>query len=125
MLHHVDLHVRDLAATRALFDGLAEHVGYRRLVDEPDFVSYETQDGGRPRIGLILNPDHRPGSIRLAFAVGTREQVDAAASAARERGARAIEGPGVHSEYGDYYAVFFEDPDGNKYEIVADEALRA
>lgn len=119
MLHHVDVHVRDLAAARALFDGLAEHVGYRTRVDEPDFIGYETEDGGRPRIGLLLDPDHQPGTMRLAFAVDTREQVDAAAGAARERGARAIEGPGVHPEYGDYYAVFFEDPDGNKYEVVA------
>ena len=34
----------------------------------------------------------------------------------------AIEGPGIHPEYGDdYYAVFFEDPDGNRYEICLDE----
>jgi len=35
------------------------------------------------------------------------------------RGARAIEGPGLHPEYGEYYAVFFEDADGNRFEIVA------
>jgi catechol 2,3-dioxygenase-like lactoylglutathione lyase family enzyme len=121
MLHHVDIHVRDLAAVRALFDGLAEHVGYSRLVDETDFVGYETADGGRPRIGLILDPDHRPGSMRLAFAVATRAQVNVAARIATDRGARAIEGPGVHIEYGAYYAVFFEDADGNKYEVVADK----
>jgi|HubBroStandDraft_5_1064220.scaffolds.fasta_scaffold00002_68 catechol 2,3-dioxygenase-like lactoylglutathione lyase family enzyme len=122
MLHHVDVHVRDLAAGRALLHGLAEHVGYSRLVDEPNFVGYETAGGGRPRIGLILDPDHRPGSTRLAFAVATRAQVDVAARIATDRGARAIEGPAVHTEYGAYYAVFFEDADGNRYEVMADEA---
>ncbi|MEO6835796.1 MAG: VOC family protein, partial [Candidatus Tumulicola sp.] len=99
----------------------AEHVGYRRLRDdEPDFVGYETVKGGRPRVGFILDSGHRSGSMRIAFAVGSRDRVDAAARVARERGARTIEGPALNPEYGDdYYAVFFEDVDGNKYEIVA------
>ena len=35
---------------------------------------------------------------------------------ARAAGARNIEGPEVYEEPG-YYAVFFEDPDGNKLEV--------
>jgi predicted lactoylglutathione lyase len=119
VLHHVDVHVRDLDAARALFDAIAPYIGYRKLSEESDFAGYETADGGRPRIGLILDPEHQAGSMRLAFSVGTRQQVDAVAQAAREHGAAAIEGPGLHPEYGDYYAVFFEDVDGNKFEIVA------
>lgn len=119
MLHHVDVHVRDLGAARALFDAFVAHVGYRKLADEADFVGYETAGGGRPRIGLILDTEHRAGSMRLAFSVETREQVDAVARAAREAGATSIEGPGVHLEYGEYYAVFFEDAEGNRFEIVA------
>ncbi len=124
MLHHVDVHVRNTDIASALFDALAEHIGYRRVgdsqeFDEPGFVGYETADGGRPRIGLIPDPGQRAGSTRLAFGVATRERVDAAARAARDHGARAIEGPAVHPEYGDYYAVFFEDSDGNKFEVVS------
>jgi glyoxylase I family protein len=122
MLHHIDVHVRDLTAASAFFDALAEHVGYRRRVDpEPDFVGYERCDAGRPRIGFTLDPAHRAGTMRIAFAVATREQVDAAARAAVARGARGIEGPSLNPEYGDdYYAVFFEDPDGNRYEVLVD-----
>lgn len=120
MLHHVDVHVRDIAATRALLDGLAKYIGYRQLVNEPNFVGYETAVHGRPRIGLILDPDHRAGSTRLAFAVATRQQVDEVARIARDQNSQTIEGASVHSEYGDYYAVFFEDGDGNKFEVVAD-----
>jgi catechol 2,3-dioxygenase-like lactoylglutathione lyase family enzyme len=125
VLHHVDLHVRNIDAARELLDALAEHIGYRRITrsdepEEPGFVGYETATGGRPRFGLIPDPASLPGSTRLAFAVETRAQVDAAAGIAREHGARAIEGPGLHPEYGDYYAVFFEDAEGNKFEITAD-----
>lgn len=119
MLHHVDVHVSDIGPARALFDAIAPHIGYRKLSEEePDFAGYETADGGRPRIGLILDREEKAGSMRLAFSVETRAQVDAAAQAAKEH-ATAIEGPGIHPEYGDYYAVFFEDADGNKFEIVA------
>ena len=125
MLHHIDIHVRNIDATQRLLDALAEHIGYRRVsesgeFEEPGFVGYETVAGGRPRFGLIPDPASLPGSTRLAFAVEKREQVDAAAVIAREHGAKAIEGPGLHPEYGDYYAVFFEDADGNKFEIAAD-----
>ena len=119
MLHHIDVHVRDLAATSAFFDGLANTLGYRRCGGEPGFVGYETESGGRPRIGFIHDPEHRAGSMRLAFSVDSRDQVDAMASVARERGARVMEGPGPNPEYGkEYYAVFFEDPDGNRLEVV-------
>lgn len=125
MLHHIDIHVRNLDTARALFDGLAEEIGYRTLGNDVDFAGYETISGGRPRFGLILDPEHRAGSMRVAFAVKTPAQVDAAARVAARCGARAIEGPGLHPEYGDYYAVFFEDADGNRFEIMADEAAAA
>lgn len=121
MLHHIDIHVTDIESAQRLIDAVAPHVGYRKLDDgEPDFAGYETAAGGRPRFGLILDPEHRAGSMRLAFAVGTRAEVDAAARAANEHGARNVEGPGLHPEYGDYYAVFFEDADGNCFEVLAD-----
>ncbi len=131
MLHHIDIHLRKIDTARPLLDALAEHIGYRRVAEsdefeEPGFVGYETATGGRPRFGLIPDPASLPGSTRLAFAVETRGEVDAAAIIARLHGARAIEGPGLHPEYGDYYAVFFEDADGNKFEICADaDACRA
>ena len=125
MLHHIDIHVRNLDTARALFDGLAEEIGYRALGNGHDFAGYETVAGGRPRFGLILDPEHRAGSMRVAFAVKTPAQVDAAARTAARCGARAIEGPGPHPEYGEYYAVFFEDADGNRFEIMADEAAVA
>ena len=53
--------------------------------------------------------------------VATQAAVEAAAEAARSNGAHQVEGPGFHPEYGeDYYAVFFEDADGNKYEVCHD-----
>lgn len=123
MLHHVDIHVRRLDPVRTLFDALGETIGYRCRVRDDDFVGYETSSGGRPRVGFLLD-DQAGGTMRLAFSVAGRELVDRAGDIVKANGAPAIEGPGPHPEYGDdYYAVFFEDPDGNKYEIVADSTV--
>jgi catechol 2,3-dioxygenase-like lactoylglutathione lyase family enzyme len=124
MLHHIDVHVGDLTKARTLFDAFMPYAGYRARPNDPDdgddFAGYETAGGGRPRVGLIADASQRPGSIRLAFSVASREDVDAASAAIETHGGCAIEGPGLHPEYGDdYYAVFFEDRDGNRYEIVA------
>jgi heme-degrading monooxygenase HmoA/catechol 2,3-dioxygenase-like lactoylglutathione lyase family enzyme len=120
MLHHVDVHVRRLEPVRTLFDALSETIGYRCRVREDDFVGYETSAGGRPRIGFILD-EQAGGTMRLAFSVESRQLVDQAGEILRANGALAIEGPSLNPEYGDdYYAVFFEDSDGNKYEILVD-----
>ena len=53
---------------------------------------------------------------RIAFWAESREEVDRIAEIARAAGAKNIEGPELYEEPG-YYAVFFEDPDGNKLEV--------
>jgi catechol 2,3-dioxygenase-like lactoylglutathione lyase family enzyme len=121
MLHHVDVHVRRLEPVRTLFDALSETIRYRCRVHDDDFVGYEPTAGGRPRVGF-LRDEQAGGTMRLAFSVENRQLVDQAGDVLRASGATAIEGPSLHSEYGDYYAVFFEDPDGNKYEILEDSA---
>jgi catechol 2,3-dioxygenase-like lactoylglutathione lyase family enzyme/heme-degrading monooxygenase HmoA len=126
MLHHIDVHVRDLPAIKRLFGALAPAIGYRIRVDHDDFAGYERAGGGYPRVGFLLDPDHTAGSMRLAFGVETQAAVEAAALLASANGARAVEGPSLNPEYGDdYYAAFFEDADGNKYEIAAEpQAVR-
>jgi predicted lactoylglutathione lyase len=127
MLHHIDVHVRDLKAAKRFFGALAPAIGYRLRVDDADFVGYEPEIGGYPRVGFGLDTEHGSGLMRLAFGVESRAAVDAVAKIATENGARNMEGPSLHPEYGDdYYAAFFEDADGNLYEIAAEpEAARS
>jgi predicted lactoylglutathione lyase len=121
MLHHIDVHVRDLKAMKRLFGALAPAIGYRLRADADDdnFAGYEPVKGGYPRVGFEQGTKYGSGMMRLAFGVESREAVDAAAKTASDNGARNMEGPSIHPEYGDdYYAAFFEDADGNLYEIV-------
>ena len=120
-MHHVDVHVTDIARTKQLFNALAPVIRYVTRFEDDEFVGYRHADRPRPAVGFLLDSEPVAGSMRIAFAVPTREAVDAAAAAVRANGARRLEGPDYHPEYGeDYYAVFFEDADGNKYEVCHD-----
>lgn len=117
-MHHIDVHVRDLNETRAFLRAIMPLVGFDLRSDGDGFISY-WQNGKRPTIGFIEDGNGGSGQMRIAFAVAETHQVDDVAKAAAERGARNIEGPSFHAEYGDdYYAVFFEDADGNKFEVL-------
>ncbi len=122
-MHHVDVHVRNIPASRKLLDAFMPVIGYAVRTEEDDFVSY-WRNGARPAIGFIEDETPvRAGAMRIAFAVAKTSDVDHAARAAIDAGARNVEGPAIHPEYADdYYAVFFEDCDGNKFEIVHDPA---
>ena len=120
-MHHVDVHVRSVPRVRQLLDAFMPLIGYTLRYEETDFVSY-WRNGTRPAIGFIEDGTPVGNSpMRIAFSVEQIADVDAAARAAVGAGARNVEGPAIHPEYGDdYYAVFFEDFDGNKFEIVHD-----
>lgn len=125
MLHHIDIHAIDPTGPKRLLDAIADVIGYvPRTGDDADFAGYVAANGRRPNLGIIADLDHRAGSMQIAFGVQSNAKVDEAGRRALEAGARAIEGPAFHPEYGDdYYAVFFEDDQGNKYEVCADPSL--
>ena len=56
-----------------------------------------------------------PNENRIAFWAESPGEVDRLASIATGAGAQNVEGPGWEDET--YYAVFFEDPCGNRLEI--------
>ena len=65
----------------------------------------------------------RPGSLHhLAFKAKTNEEVDEAYEKIKQIGAEIVEVPKYFPQHGErYYAMFFKDPDGIKYEIVHEE----
>jgi predicted lactoylglutathione lyase len=65
----------------------------------------------------MTDPQHRANGTRIAFRANSRDEVDRLAEVARAAGARSIEGPENYGGSPRYYAVFFEDADGNKLEI--------
>ena len=132
--HHVDLNVSDLAASKAVYGPLLEFLGYVMVKDEPGGCEWDLRregeaDGGSgASLGLKQSPPgeaaypHRryaPGLHHLAWRARSREEVDRLHALLAERGITVLDPPAEYPEYsGDYYAAFFEDPDGIKLEIV-------
>ena len=119
-LDHIDLRVSDLAAAQKLYDGWLPALGLSEIVDGQGQRGY-TMPGGRkdtPFVWLDALPGHRGGANRIAFWAHSEEEVNRLGKIVLEAGARAVEGPEYcHGYTPGYYAVFFEDADGNKWEI--------
>jgi catechol 2,3-dioxygenase-like lactoylglutathione lyase family enzyme len=112
--------VSDLTKVRALYDALLPAMGYSHVAEDAESICYYRPGGDRsaPFFGLDLEPGHRPNGSRIALRAAGRADVDRLAAIARAAGATAFEAPEVCEEYTPvYYAAFFEDADGNKFEI--------
>jgi len=125
-IHHLELYVGKLAASRAFWEPFLTRLGYRR---------YQVWEGG---VSFFLDPTYlvlvevepayraagyhrkRIGLNHLAFHAESRAQVDALTRWVVENGHTLLY-PDRHPYAGgpDYYALFCEDPDRIKVEVVA------
>jgi len=126
-VHHIDLSVSDVAAAKRVYGPVLEFLGYTMVKDRPDGCEWDVQ--GREPFGASLgirtataggsHDRYAPGLHHLAWRVESRDAVDAAHALLVEHRIPVLDPPAHYPEYsGDYYAVFFADPDGLKLEIV-------
>ena len=122
ILSHVDLRVRDRKKATEFYDAILNVLGATK--DEgKKFTTWQIPPPDAPAgweatewFGITEDPDMTPGSARIAFDAPSRGTVDAIVVYLPAIGARNIEQ--TNDEYGpNYYACFFEDPDGNKLEV--------
>jgi len=127
VVHHIDLTVRDLAASTPFYEALLGFLGYTRVKHEADLQVWDLVEGGRLLGGVALRAAHsaRPhdrysaGLHHLAFHAADRADVDRAHVVMKEQGAVILDAPADYPQYGaGYYAVFVADPDGLKLEVV-------
>lgn len=120
MLHHISLGVRDLERAGVFYDAALGALGYRRVFEDETAIGYGLIDD-QDLLCLKLRDDaHAPGAgFHLAFAAGSRAQVDAFYAAALASGGTDNGEAGLRPDYGDsYYAAFVIDPDGHRVEAV-------
>ena len=120
LFDHIDLRVRNLAEADPFYAKILPALGFPTRFEEEGCVSYDAiSDHPKPEcINLTEDRDHVPNRTRIAFWRDTREGVDSFAAVLMEAGARNIEGPELCTEYSPgYYAVFFEDLCGNRFEV--------
>ncbi len=92
----------------------------RELGDATEFYrAFLPAIGSKPFFGFTEDPNHQPNGTRIAFWVNSSAEVDRVAEIIQRAGAKNIEGPLSNPEYNEtYYAVFFDDPSGNRLEVV-------
>jgi lactoylglutathione lyase len=117
LIDHVQLVVKDLAASRRFYDGalgalgipLGGELGDHSFWYDELFVSGKDS---RSALGKLT------GRVHLAFQAPSREAVQKFYDAALAAGGRDNGKPGDRPYHPGYYACFVLDPDGNNIEAV-------
>jgi catechol 2,3-dioxygenase-like lactoylglutathione lyase family enzyme len=119
LFDHIDLRVKNRGAAQHFYSKILPAIGFRVDKSGKKWGLFEAEDSiGVDFFGFEEDAHHEPNANRIAFWAPSREAVDRVAEVVREAGAKNIEGPELCVEYTPgYYAVFFEDPDGNKLEV--------
>jgi hypothetical protein len=108
-----------MAAAQKFYDCLLPALGFSVKAGDDQCPTYQCPGEG-PEAFFCFTEDanHRPNETRIAFWAESRGELDRLAEIVTQAGAQNVEGPELVPEYSPgYYAIFFEDPCGNKLEI--------
>ena len=133
-IDHIQVTVKDMSIAEPFYDKLMPILGFdlekkvSAVIEEHDLYVVEylssQYDFGicSPRTAFTDNTIHRrkPGALHhLAFRAKSRTKVDELYLKIKDIGAEIVHAPRIFPEHGEnYYALFFKDPEGIKYEIV-------
>ena len=124
-LHHVELSTSDLERSIGFWDWLLEELGYesknewengRAWIKGPTYIVIERAKNAETQFDR-----HAPGLNHIAFHAKSREQVDVLTAEVRARDDSTVLYDEEHPYAGGYYALYCENPDGVKVEIVGPE----
>ncbi len=137
IIDHIQITVKDMSIAEPFYDKLFPLLGFdpnkkvSAIIEEHDFHVVEYT---HPLLAFAITSPRtafrdeticrrKPGALHhLAFRAKSRSEVDGLFLELKEIGAEIVSPPRLYPEYGpDYYAVFFKDPEGIKYEIVCNE----
>jgi catechol 2,3-dioxygenase-like lactoylglutathione lyase family enzyme len=124
LIDHIDLRVKDYQLAMKFYRQLLPELGFTCERSDDEWGTFYSAGGDKPSafFGVTADPDHVPNGTRIAFWAETRAEVDRIGALVRKIGGHNIEGPELCREYSPgYYAVFFEDADGNKLEVCCRE----
>ncbi|WP_370469431.1 VOC family protein [Egicoccus halophilus] len=123
-MHHLELYVADLERSVAFWGWLLPELGYEVYQEWDEGISFRL---GTAYLVFVQAPRPERGADRrgvglnhLAFRVRDRADVDRLTDAVRARGCRVLY-EDRHPLAGgpEHYALFCEDPDGLKVELVS------
>jgi catechol 2,3-dioxygenase-like lactoylglutathione lyase family enzyme len=116
LIDHIQLVVRDLAASRRFYDAILGELGIPTVDGGADFFWADelavTSADSRAADGRLT------GRVHLAFQASDRATVDRVHAAGLAAGGTNNGAPGERDYHPGYYAAFLIDPDGNNIEAV-------
>jgi catechol 2,3-dioxygenase-like lactoylglutathione lyase family enzyme len=137
IIDHIQITVKEMTVAVPFYDKFLPLLGFDinsrvdAVIEEHDF---HVVDYTHPLLGFTITSPRapfandticrrKPGALHhLAFKAESRSEVDLLHTQLKEIGAVIVSSPKLYPEYSpDYYAVFFKDIEGIKYEIVCDK----
>lgn len=138
IIDHIQITVKDLKIAEPFYDKFLPLLGFElknkasAFIKEHDFYVVEYT---HPQLAFAITSPrkifeneniHRrkPGALHhLAFQAESRAEVDRLYLELMKIGAEIVTPPKIYTEYSEnYYAIFFKDLEGIKYEIVCNKA---
>ena len=110
--------MRSLAEARPFYETLLPALGFTYDVRIEHWLQFEAAgaDGATELFGVTESSRHVANECRIAFWADSRARSIGWLRSSSERAPGMSKAPGYHEGPG-YYAVFFEDPSGNRLEI--------
>lgn len=128
VIHHIEIYVSNLEETIAFWGWLLAELNYEKFQEWDEGISFKLFDSYLVFVQTekkyldITYHRKRTGLNHLAFHVESNEIVDYFTTKLIERKVKILyENKHPYAGGADYYAVFFEDPDRIKVELVAME----
>ncbi len=123
MIDHLGIQAADVDASVRFYTTVLASIGFTESARFPSPTGPVVGlADGSGSLGFWLSPrpsDGAPSENHVAFAAGSRDDVDAVHAAAVKAGVEVLHEPREWPEYHPgYYAVFVRDPDGHNVEAV-------
>lgn len=129
LLHHIELYVSDLKASTEFWGWLLEELGYTLFQEWETGKSWRLEDTYivfvQAEERFLDKPYHRSrvGLNHLAFHASSRQHIDQMTDQLKDKSVTILyQNQHPFAGGGTHYAVYFEDPDRIKVELVAPQA---
>lgn len=120
LFNHVQIKVKDLGASKKLYDSVMKVLGYSIVLEiDKTVIGYGTDVHDMFEIRQANNEVLLSRSVHVAFNAPSIQTVDDFYQTATQQGAKCNGSPGFRSEYEEgYYSAFIIDHDGHNIEAV-------